>query len=285
MKRIATFPSQILNRTMLIPMNSPTIGVISSHSNIKQYLVALIPNNHYDITIKSDFSLYSNNLCDTILNYIYQKNKACFEQARINFTKASQRDSLSQICKHVNKIGNSEIIKQGKNLTKTELHLLLMANNVMTDNFLFHFGRNTLELDRNDAYYNSIMETENDSAYITIFPKHTLYQFEVEYYRLNKSIESIESFIGFIRYKVFDVELSDYLVAIYIDQLMRNSSDWKLHRPLINPDLIRNLVREEKNNRHINTIKESCCHYVNSHHMSIEGIKPSYLPQIYSFLN
>ncbi len=242
---------------MHIPIAYPTVGILENPHSKNHYLIALTPQKNATITITKEHQLYSNNRCDSLLNYLQHSNNDFIAQQAPIIINTTNIDSIAKTFKQYKLHRDSIILTNKNNLSYSEQQLLLFQNKARLYAFLFYLGRNVKQLDRHSPYYNFIADFDLNDSYIKTLPEVILYRLEVEYIHANETIESIPSFIGFIRYKVVDKELSDFLVAIYLQKLIEFPSYWQLHTNSLSPLVLQEIVKEEQHNQYLDIIKRS----------------------------
>jgi thiol-disulfide isomerase/thioredoxin len=133
-------------------------------------------------------------------------------------------------------------------LTSTERRILDFQNSARVYSFLFYYGRIIRNLTPNHSYWDFLPQIDNNSIYNKSLPHNLLYKFEIEYLRKHNELESISDFIDFIHLHTNNFDLANYLIAIYIKELVASPSYWERHNKLFDSVIMRKILEEQKNN-------------------------------------
>ena len=263
-KVIAEFllDSNVNNYT--IPIEYPTAGVLECTAAEENYLFSLTSGKRCSVLISKDGKISSDNICDSLLNYLHTSNNEFINGVSNYIFSTVDLDSVVQIFEDFRIERENVIINHFNELTNEEVNLLQFHNSARIYSFLFYFGRIAKQLDLNSHYYDFSENIDQNNTWIKTLPDILLYKYEIEFYKLNGSINSVESFIEYISTETQEDDLSDFLVSRYLNMVLEMPSNWKLHEFMINPEVLRDILDQEKDNPYFEIIKKSSDSYFKS---------------------
>ncbi len=243
-------------QTGIVELDYPTVASIHSKKNDQKYLAILDPNKNLKISVLSDSSLSTDNISDSLLNYLWHSNLK-FIQENSSFIFTTQDiDSIPVLFEKFRTKRENEINKFKSQFSPEVLEILHFQNNARIYSFLFWLGRVSKGLDPNDNYFDFIENIPEAHNVLKSLPDIYLYKYEVEYLRKNRSIQSITDFLQFIEEMTNNENLSDYLKANYIKSLIEIPSYWKKHEKLFNTEVLTQTLASEKNNGYYSLIEQ-----------------------------
>lgn len=236
------------NKTKTIPLNNPTVAVIHSKNNDKEYLTILAPNKDLNISILSDSSITTNDISDSLVNYLWQSNSKFISENSSFIFQKQNTDSIPILFEKFREKRENEINKFKDQFSPKTANILHFQNEARIYSFLFFLGRVSMELNPKNSYFDFIEKIPEATETLTSLPDIYLYKYEVEYLREHQSIESVPDFLRYIEKKTNKKDLADFLKAIYIKSLIEMPSYWQKHENLFNSVILSEVLNAEKNN-------------------------------------
>lgn len=236
------------NKLITIPLNSATLANIYTNNNENGYLTILAPNKDLNISILSDSSITTNDISDSLVNYLWQSNSKFISENSSFVFRTQKTDSIPILFEKFREKRENEINKFKDKFSPEITKILHFQNEARIYSFLFFLGRVSMELNPKNSYFDFIEKIPEASETLKSLPAIYLYKYEVEYLREHESIESVPDFLSFIEKKTNNKDLADFLKAIYIKSLIEMPSYWQKHEKLFNSVILSEVLNAEKNN-------------------------------------
>ncbi|WP_299530119.1 TlpA disulfide reductase family protein [Ulvibacterium sp.] len=238
-----------------VPAN-PTIGKIKFGDDKQRYLSILEGGTDLRISVKSDTTIVTNHVRDSLLTYLWRSNNAFFADHGNFIFKTQDLDSLRSLFEEF-RINRREVIQGHKEQLNEEMEdLLHYQNDARIYSFLFFYGRMVKNLDYKNSFFDFAQHVDGNSIWAKTFTSNALYTYELEYLRENDSITNIGAFLDFVEQKTRNGDNADFLKSIYIKSLMERPHYWPKHEDLLNSESLRELIKREKSNRYFTLIEQ-----------------------------
>lgn len=232
----------------------PTTGSIRTKDGKYSYLTLLYENKEMDIIIASDSSIRTLNLGDSLLNYLSTSNNE-FIALNSNYIFTSNRpDSIVSLFQNFEALRQIEIEKRSSRLSPEEKELLMYQNSARIHSFLFYLGRLAMKLPADHEYFSFIKDLDNNAIGAKTLPQNLLYKHEINYLLAHDSIEDINLFIDYIVSQTENKDLSDFLTASYIAEIITSPSYWGKHEVHLNSKILKEVIAREKSNKYYDLI-------------------------------
>lgn len=245
---------------------SPVIGVIKSPNEaIDDYLVILTPGENMNIHIDSVALSTTNNIADSLLNYLLKSNNEVVGQV---FSLGSSNDVISVFDSLA--LRRKDIITSKKHLLTThEFEILNFQNEARIYSFLFYYGRLMRNFTPANPFFSFINKVDNNLEWNKTLPTNLLYKYEIQYLRSSDSIQNISSFLDFIEHQTNNKDLAAFLKMFYLNDVIDSPSYWKQHVQLFNTENINHILEKEKANPYYSLVQVAA----NSFYASQKGEK------------
>jgi thiol-disulfide isomerase/thioredoxin len=235
----------------------PTTGSIQTKDGKVSYLTILYPSRNINITVASDSTIFTNNLGDSLLNYLWKSNNEFIAQnAEFIFT-SNDPDSIVALFKDFETFRKTQIENRSENLTIVEKEVLQYQNSARIHSFLFYFGRLAMAFPPNHKYFSYIVSIDNNSKWAKTLPQNVLYKHEINYLLQNDSIVSNQDFLDYVASQTENENLSDFLKAIYLAGIVESPSYWARHEKCLNAEVLEQMIVSEKSNQYYDLIDKS----------------------------
>jgi len=235
----------------------PTIGSIQTKDGKKSYLTILYPSKALNITTFNDSTISTGNPGDSLLNYLWESNNEFIAQnAGFIFTSGNP-DSIVALFKNFEALRKKHIEKYSANLAPQENEALLYQNKARIHSFLFYFGRLAKDYPPNHNYFSFIKEIDNNTKWTKTLPQNVLYKHEINYLLEKDSIESNQDFLDYISSQTENEDLSDFLKATYLAEIIESPSYWPKHEKLLSSEVLKQIIDNEKSNKYHYLIDKS----------------------------
>ncbi|SHN06687.1 TlpA disulfide reductase family protein [Polaribacter sp. KT 15] len=244
------------NKVKNIALEYPTVASIHNKKKNIEYLTILEQHKNLDISILNDATLTTNNLSDSLINYLWKSNTKYIQENSSFLFTTQNTDTIPVMFEKFRVKRENEINKFKNKISSKSLEILYFQNNARIYSFLFWLGRVVKQLKPNDRYFNFIKNIDSPNQLLKSLPDIYLYKYEVEYLRENKSIESITDFLRFIEEKTNNKDVADFLKANYIKSLIEVPSYWEKHEKLFNTEVLTQTLNSEKNNIYYSLIEQ-----------------------------
>lgn len=242
----------------------PTTGSIQTKDGNKSYLTILYPNKILNISILNDSTITTGNLGDSLLNYLWKSNNEFIAQnAEFIFT-SNNPDSIVTLFKDFETLRITKIEKHSANLVPYEKEALLYQNEARIHSFLFYFGRLTMKFPSNHDYFSFINEIDNNTRWTKTLPQNVLYKHEINYLLEKDSIESNQDFLNYVASQTENEDLSDFLKATYLTEIVESPSYWAKHEKLLNFEVLEKIIASENSNRYYDLIFKTSSSFFSS---------------------
>jgi thiol-disulfide isomerase/thioredoxin len=247
----------------------PTTGSIQTKDGKKSYLTILYPSKVLNITILNDSTISTGNLGDSLLNYLWKSNNEFIAQnAEFIFTSGNP-DSIVALFKNFEALRKTQTEKYSANLAPQENEALLYQNEARIHSFLFYFGRLAMNFPPNHNFFSFINEIDNNTKWTKTLPQNVLYKHEINYLLEKDSIESNQDFLDYVASQTENEDLSDFLKATYLAEIIESPSYWAKHEKHLNSEVLEQIIDSEKSNKYYNLIDKSS----NSFFSSQKGVE------------
>lgn len=241
-----------------------TTGVLRSTHADKSYLVCLTPGRQIDVTIAADSSLYTNHLADSLLNYLWKSNNNFIAENGSAIFNPQKLSDILALFERFQQERDQLIKSHADRLTVEEQALLAYQNEARIYSFLFYFGRLVQNLSAADAFFSFVEGIDPENQWTKTLPHNVLYRYEVQYLRQQDSLQSISSFIDFIRSSTESKDQAAFYQAIYLKELMESPSYWAKHVQLFNADVLEEALAAQANNPYYFLLEKSSTNYFQS---------------------
>ncbi|WP_179213338.1 TlpA family protein disulfide reductase [Ekhidna lutea] len=247
-----------------LKVDSTIIATIKTSDGKGTYLTIIRPNRDLKITINKDSSLTTNHIADSLLNYLWHSQNAFLGKHSSYIFTSNDTDSLLSTYSTFGKQRASTIEQFSEVLTDENKTFLHYHNTARLNSFLLYYGKFIKSIPYNDDYYGFIDEIENNNRLAKTFPTNLLSKHEINYLNQNDTIVNIISFLAYIDDQTKSKDLSDYLKATYLREIIEDPSEWKFHQPLLRSDELKMVLKREKNNPYYNLIESTTDSYFSS---------------------
>lgn len=234
----------------LIELNEPVVVSISNSgsSESNSLLGILLPNRNKLLKIDSNSGLKSHCLADSLLHYLFISNNSFIgENQNLIFGAENPKDIYTLFESLITK-RDSVINSYERSLTSTEKEILDFQNSARVYSFLFYYGRLIRDLSPRHSFWDYLAQIDNNSNFNKSLPQNLLYKYEIEYLKKHNELESIADFIDFIHLNTKNIDLANYLTAIYIKELVSNPYYWEKHNKLFESVTFLEILDEQKYN-------------------------------------
>jgi len=235
----------------------PTTGSIQTKDGKHSCLTILYPNKELNITIEPDSSILTNNLGDSLLNYLWISNNEFIAQNANRIFTSNDTDSITKIFQDFETLRKLEIEKRSSKLSLDEKELLLYQNSSRIHSFLFYFGRLAKNFPATHKFFSFIEDIHNNTQWAKTLPQNLLYKHEINYLLSHDSIESITSFIDYVASQTENKDLLDFLKATYITGIITSPSYWEKHERHLDSQTLKDIKFREKSNKYNDFIAKS----------------------------
>lgn len=254
---IAKIPATQSNTKFEYNLEFPTIGVIKFGEAENKYLTTLTDGKEMIITIKANSSISTNNISDSLLNYLWHSNNN-FISANGGIIFGSQNvDTILEVLEEFRLKREAIIDANSAYLTEDESQLLKYQNKARINSFLFYYGRVINQFPPEHPFFSFAEDIDNNNIWIKSLPNNILYKYEVEYLNKNGSLKSISSFKDYIEEKASNEDLSEFLKAAYLISLIETPHYWRKHEELFNSEVLKQEMEEEEDNTYYNLIEKN----------------------------
>lgn len=241
-----------------------TTGSIQTKDGKQSYLTIILQDKELNIVIESDSLISTKDLGDSLLNYLWKSNDEFVAQNAGFMFSTSDTDSIIQIAKGFQLSRKEEIEMHSAKLRPDEKELLLYQNSARINSFLFYLGRMALKFPPDHSYFSFIQDIDNNIQWAKTLPDNVLWKYEIEYLNLNDSIHGIQSFLEYISDQTENKDLSDFLKAIYIKEIIEIPSYWQKHEKYLTPEALQTITKNENSNRYLDFISKSSKNFFSS---------------------
>lgn len=241
-----------------------TTGVLRTAHSDKSYLVCLTPGRQIDVTVVADSSLTTNYVADSLLNYLWKSNNNFIVENGSTIFNPQKLSDITSLFDGFRKERAALLQKHADQLSQDELGLLSYQNEARIYSFLFYFGRLVKNLPAADPFFDFVEAIDPENPWTKTLPHNVLYQFEVQYLRQRDSLQSISSFIDFIRASTKSEDQASFYQAIYLKELMESPSYWAKHIQLFNADVLEEALAAQANNPYYYLLEKSSTNYFQS---------------------
>jgi len=251
----------------LVPKNkvdSIRVGQIQTKDGKQSYLTILRPNKDFKIYIKSDSTIATNNIGDSLLNYLWKSNNEFIAKNSSIIFGSSPSDSVAELFNNFRTVRKEKIYEHEDELTIEERELLYYQNDARVYSFLFYYGRIIKNYPPDDGFFQFSENINNDTNWAKTLPQNLLYKHEVSYLKTYDSLTSISSFINYMDSQTVNKDLFAFLKAMYICEIIESPSYWERHQKLFNSVTIQQEIDNEKTNIYSGLINKSAQSFFSS---------------------
>ncbi|HEA19829.1 MAG TPA: TlpA family protein disulfide reductase [Pricia antarctica] len=242
--------------TETAPINSPRVAKIYSKGEEFSYLIILAPDKDLNINIKPDSSLTTDSTSDSLVNYLWKSNLDFIDRNSALIFRSENMDSIPLIFEDFEEKREREINKFNDEFGPRVADLLSYQNQARIYAFLFWLGRVSKELEPENSYFDFIERIPGPTEALKSLPDIYLYKYEIEYLRKHRYLEDVPSFLRFIEDSTANDDLTDFLKAVYIRNLIEIPSYWQKHEKLFNTEVLTEVLESEKGNRYHHLIEK-----------------------------
>ncbi|MBU3821823.1 TlpA family protein disulfide reductase [Flavobacteriaceae bacterium XHP0103] len=255
-----------------IQLDKPTVALIHTKNNDKQYLTILAPNKNLHISMSSESGLTTHNISDSLVNYLWKSNAKFIIENASFINKTKNTDSIPVIFEVFRKERANEISKFKDQFSQEVLDILYFQNDARVFAYLFFLGRVNKGLSPSDSYFDFIKQIPEASETLKSLPGIYLYKYEVDYLREHQAIISVSDFLNYIEKKTTNKDLADFLKAYYLKNLIEIPSYWEKHEKLFNTLVLNDVLNSEKSNPYYYLIEQPASAFYSS-----QNGEPAYL--------
>jgi len=244
---VAIIPTNVVLLEAKLDISEPLYAAIGSDQSENSYLSIIIPG-HDKLIIIDSTSIRTNSLADSLERYFTKSlNFLLARHGNLIFSGKGEDEVLSIFDSLIQT--RSRVIEGYKNrLTNIEYEILNYHNRAKTYSFLFFYGRYIRSLNAKDSFFSFINTIDNSNTYAKTQPNNLLYKFEIEYLRINDSIQSTGSFVSFIEEQTANDDLIDFLKIIYLKEIIESPDYWQKHQQIFIADDIKEALNKEGSN-------------------------------------
>lgn len=225
-----------------------SIGEIETADYNNTFLTILRPGKQYNIRIETDSTISTDNVGDSLLNYLWKSNNEFISQNAGFIFSTDDSDSLFSLFENFRKHRLDKINSHSHLLTPEEKKLLTYQNDARIYSFLFYFGRIVRKYIPDSNFFKFIEKIDNSDLMAMSLPHNLLYKHEIEYINASDSLTSADSFINYLESQTSNKRLSNFLKAIYLTEIIESPSYWEKHQKLFNSVIISETIEREKDN-------------------------------------
>jgi len=245
-------------------VDSITIGQIQTKDGKQSYLTILRPTKDFKICIKSDSTIATNNIGDSLLNYLWKSNNEFIAKNSSIIFGSISSDSVAELFNNFRIVRKEKIDKHADKLTTEERELLHYQNDARVYSFLFYFGRIVKNYPPEDDFFQFSENINNDTNWAKTLPQNLLYKHEINYLTSFDSLTSMSSFINYMDSQTRNKDLLAFLKAIYISEIIESPSYWERHQKLFNSVILQQAIDHEKTNTYSELITKSAHSFFSS---------------------
>ncbi len=242
----------------------PTTGRIQTKNGKNRYLTSLYPGKKLNVFIGSDSTIRTDNLADSLLNFLWQSNNEFIGQNSSFIFSSDDADAIIELFNDFEEVRKNEIEKRSSELSKIETNLLLYQNSARIHSFLFYLGRLIKGFPPDHSYFSFIEKIDNNDPWSKTLPHNLLYKHELNYLIKNDSLRTLYDYISYVESQTSDNDLLDFLKAVYIREIIESPSYWVSHQTLFNSEVLRSTIAGEKDNPYVDLIQKSSNRYFSS---------------------
>jgi len=261
---VKKIPLKGTNNEVSVDIDSTTIGQVHTKDGEHSYLTILRPNKNIRITINSDSTISTNNIADSLLNFLWKGNNNFIAQNSAFIFTTSKVDSVVSIFEQFGTTRKDTIEKYSDRLGGEEKELLLYQNEARLYAFLFYYGRILKKLPPQNSFFSFANNIDNNTKWAKSLPHNLLYKHEANYLTINNALDDIHSFLTYIGSQTSNKDLFAFLKANYIREIIESPSYWEHHQPLLNLELLEAINEEEKENIYYDLIQKPSKSYLAS---------------------
>lgn len=238
------------NKEIKFKINEPTVVSFNSENSPQRnnQLGILYNGKKLEIRINSKGVLSSTNLADSLLQYLFSSNNLFIGENQNEIFNSNNPSKTLNIFTQFLEVRDSILVKNKSKLTSIESKILDFQNHARIYSFLFYYGRIIQDIEPKSTFWTFINEIDNNSQLNKSLPHNVLYKYEIEYLKKHDSIKSISDFVVFIENNTANKDLTEYLKAIYIHELISSPSYWQRHYQLFNSVTMHEILKKEENN-------------------------------------
>ncbi|PHQ27913.1 TlpA family protein disulfide reductase [Leeuwenhoekiella nanhaiensis] len=237
-----------------ISLENPLVAKITKSGAENSYLAILEPGKNTQIVKDEYGNLQTNSIADSLLNYLWHSNQDFISKKQDFIFTTSNLDSVVKVFENFKEERRSNL-KFYKNIIDPETFTILeYQNESRIYSFLFYFGRIAQELEAENSFFNFIESIPSPDIALKSLPDIYLYKYEIEYLREHEELKKISDFLHYIENETSSEDLSDYLKASYIKELIQTPSYWYKHEKLFNSQEFDSILSMAEENRYSDII-------------------------------
>ena len=241
--------SPLPSDTFAVEVTRPTLAqVVVNDQGLNEFMISPYTSRVITLTA-TDSSLTSNDTLNNTLQGLSNQDFAFVQQNMGKILNATRKRDVAGIFDSIRLSGLQTIDSLSTHFSEAELDFLRDQYRWRGNSFRYWNGRNNFALGRDDEYFQFARNQAPDTAFLGAAPIAELYRLEIEYVTERGSIEGIDSFISYIRSQhAANPDLADYLVAIYIKEVIVSPDYWTLHQPFLNRQVVERMHETEQDN-------------------------------------
>ncbi len=235
----------------------PVAVRISTKDGKKNYHILLMPGKELDIIIEKDSTLHTNNLSDSLLNYITSSTPPFLnDNLNILMGKNTPKDTVVKILDEFRLKRDSIINIYTDKITKEETGLIKLHNSVRINNFLLYYGLVFNDIDPGDAIFDFTERIDHNDPFFKEYHNLALLKLMRGYLATKDSLESIESFLDYVNNNTVNKELRDWYKACYVRELIEHSGPWRKYQDKFSVSVLKDILQKEKSNMFYDDLRE-----------------------------
>ncbi|MGS2741914.1 TlpA family protein disulfide reductase [Sinomicrobium sp. M5D2P17] len=235
----------------------PVTARIYTKDDKKSYDILLTPGKELDIIIENDSTLHTNNLSDSLLNYITSSTLPFLnENLNILMGKDTPKDTVVKILDDFRLKRDSVINVYADKLTGEETGLIKLYNSVRVNNFLLYYGLVFNDIDPGDAIFDFTERIDHNAPFFKGYYNLALLKLMRGYLVTKDAPESIGSFLDYVNENTVNKELRDWYKVCYVKELIEHSGPWRKHLDKFSVSVLKDILQKEKSNRFYNDLRE-----------------------------
>jgi len=263
-KRIlAKIPLNKFNEFSSFGIQEATIAEIRLQQVEKSQLSILRPGINKTISIDTTTFKIENSLPDSLLNYILSSTNKMFEVYGELIFDYDDPEKVKEVFDSLIQVRNLKLRQLKSQLTYDEFELLQFQNTAQVYSFLMFYGRTIKQYEPRSGFFNFVNMISNENIYSKTLPNNLLYKYEIEFLQKHDSLESIDSFLKFIEQQTSNIDLREYLKAVYLKSVIEYPFYWKRHEKLFTSTALKSALQREGKSKYTYLIEKASDALVN----------------------
>jgi len=257
-------PFDQVGKEYTFPINETILGELALRGEEYTHLTVLSPGKKKRVIIEPTSIKTEPSLADSLANYLWKSTNLMFSKHdKVIFAEDNPRQ-VKNIFDSLVMVRQEQLNSFGPQLTEGELGILTYQNKARAYSFLMFYGRIIKEISPEDEFFNFIYEIENENSYTKSLPITLLYKYEIQILREKDSIENIGVFLDYIEANTKNLDLRDFLKAVYLKEVIENPSYWRPHEKLFTTNTIKEALQRESTNSYAYLIEMASSSFFSS---------------------